>query len=58
MPVGVVRCFHNQDGRHTNLMALFVGTCAVQVDWADSVLSHAADTGLSLNAEGNLVEGA
>jgi hypothetical protein len=31
-------------------------TSAGKVDWAETVLTRAADTGLSLDAEGNLVE--
>ena len=41
-----------------SLMALLGGTNAGKVNWADSVLSQAAETGLSLDTEGNLVESA
>ena len=56
VPVGVMRGFRNIGDSHANLMALLGGTDAGKVDWAESVLARAADTGLSLDAEGNLVE--
>ncbi len=56
VPVGVLRGFRNIGDSHANLMAVLGGTDAGKVDWAESVLTRAADTGLSLDAEGNLVE--
>ncbi len=56
VPVGVMRGFRNIGDGHANLMALLGGTDAGKVDWAETVLARAADTGLSLDAEGNLVE--
>ncbi len=56
VPVGVMRGFRNIGDSHANLMALLGGTDAGKVDWAETVLARAADTGLSLDAEGNLVE--
>ncbi len=56
VPVGIMRGFRNIGDSHANLMALLGGTDAGKVDWAESVLARAADTGLSLDAEGNLVE--
>ena len=58
VPVGVMRGFRNIGDSHANLMAILGGSSAGKVDWADTVLARAADTGLSLDAEGNLVEGA
>ena len=51
-----MRGFRNIGDSHANLMALLGGTDAGKVDWAESVLARAADTGLALDAEGNLVE--
>ncbi len=56
VPVGVMRGFRNIGDSHANLMALLGGSDAGKVDWAKSVLDQAADTGLALDAEGNLVE--
>ena len=56
VPVGVMRGFRNVGDGYANLMALLGGTDAGKVDWAQSVLDKAADTGLTLDAEGNLVE--
>ena len=56
MPVGIMRGFRNIGDSHANLMALLGGTDAGKVDWAESVLARAAETGLSLDAEGKLVE--
>ena len=39
-------------------MAILGGSSAGKVDWADTVLARAADTGLALDADGNLVESA
>ncbi len=56
VPVGVMRGFRNIGDGHAHLMAVLGGTSAGKVDWAETVLTRAADTGLSLDAEGNLVE--
>jgi mannose-6-phosphate isomerase-like protein (cupin superfamily) len=56
VPVGVMRGFRNIGDGHAYLMAVLGGTSAGKVDWAETVLTRAADTGLSLDAEGNLVE--
>ena len=56
VPVGVMRGFRNIGDSYANLMALLGGTDAGKVDWAQSVLDKAADTGLGLDTEGNLVE--
>ncbi len=58
VPVGVMRGFRNIGDGHAYLMALLGGTSAGKVDWAESGLSRAAETGLSLDAEGNLVDSA
>ena len=56
VPVGVMRGFRNIGDSHAYLMAILGGTSAGKVDWAETVLARAAGTGLSLDAEGNLVE--
>ena len=58
VPVGVMRGFRNIGDSHANLMAILGGTNAGKVDWAETVLARAADTGLALDAAGNLVESA
>lgn len=56
VPVGVMRGFKNVGTEHAFLMAIIGGTDAGKVDWAESVLSRAAKTGLALDDAGNLVE--
>ena len=56
VPVGVMRGFKNVGTEHAFLMAIIGGTDAGKVDWAESVLSRAAKTGLALDDGGNLVE--
>ena len=58
VPVGVMRGFRNVGDGHAFLMAILGGTDAGRVDWAESVLKRASETGLSLDAEGNVVEAA
>jgi mannose-6-phosphate isomerase-like protein (cupin superfamily) len=58
VPVGVMRGFRNIGDEHAYLMAILGGTDAGKVDWAKSVLDRAEETGLKLDAEGNLVEAA
>lgn len=58
VPVGVMRGFRNIGDGHAFLMAILGGTDAGRVDWAESVLKRASETGLSLDAEGNVVEAA
>ena len=55
VPVGVMRGFRNVGDGHAYLMAILGGTDAGRVDWAESVLKRARETGLSLDAEGNVV---
>lgn len=55
VPVGVMRGFRNISNEHAYLMAILGGDDAGRVDWAQSVLSRARDTGLQLDAEGNLL---
>ena len=58
VPVGVMRGFRNVGDGHAYLMAILGGTDAGRVDWAESVLKRAKETGLSLDAEGNVVAAA
>lgn len=56
VPVGVMRGFRNIGDSHGYLMAILGGTDAGRVSWAESVLARARETGLDLDAEGNLVQ--
>ena len=56
VPVGVMRGFKNVGTEHALLMAIIGGTDAGKVDWAESVLERAAQTGLGLDKAGNLVD--
>ena len=56
VPVGVMRGFRNVGDKHGYIMAILGGTDSGKVDWADSVLDRAAETGLARDAEGNVVE--
>ena len=56
VPVGVMRGFRNIGDSHAHLMAIIGGSDSGKVDWAETVLARAADTGLSLDKAGNLVE--
>ena len=58
VPVGVMRGFRNVGEGHAYLMAILGGTDAGRVGWAKSVLDRAAETGLGLDAKGNVVEAA
>jgi len=55
VPVGVIRGFRNVGDEHAYLMAILGGDDAGRVDWAKSVLSRAKETGLELDADGDLV---
>lgn len=55
VPVGVMRGFRNIGDSYGNLMAILGGVDAGRVAWADKVLSQARETGLELDAQGNLV---
>ena len=56
VPVGVMRGFRNIGDEHGYLMALLGGTDAGRVSWAETVLDKASETGLQLDAQGNVVE--
>jgi quercetin dioxygenase-like cupin family protein len=56
VPPGVMRGFRNIGDGHAFLMALLGGTDSGKVTWAESVLARAAETGLALDGEGNLVD--
>ena len=58
VPVGVLRGFRNIGDDHAYLMAILGGTDAGRVDWAESVLRRAEETGLSLDADGNVMAAA
>jgi mannose-6-phosphate isomerase-like protein (cupin superfamily) len=57
VPPGVMRGFRNAGESAGYLMAILGGTDAGHVAWAPAVLERARETGLSLDAEGNLVAG-
>lgn len=57
VPPGVMRGFRNAGGEAGYLMAILGGTDAGHVSWAPSVLEQAKETGLALDAAGNLVAG-
>ena len=56
VPVGVMRGFRNVGEGHAYPMAILGGTDAGKVGWAKSVLERAEETGLRLDAEGNVVD--
>ncbi len=56
VPTGVMRGFRNVGEEHGYIMAILGGTDAGRVAWAQRVLDQAAETGLSLDTEGNVVE--
>ena len=56
VPPGVMRGFRNIGDGHGYLMAILGGTDAGHVDWAESVLSRAAQSGLERGTDGNLIE--
>ena len=56
VPVGVMRGFRNIGDGHAHLMAIIGGSDSGKVDWSEKVLDRAKQTGLSLDAAGNLVE--
>lgn len=55
VPVGVMRGFRNIGDGHGHLMAILGGKDAGKVSWAQSVLTRSKETGLELDAQGNLV---
>ena len=55
VPVGVMRGFRNIGDEHAYLMAILGGVDAGKVAWADKVIAQAKETGLELDAKGNLV---
>ena len=57
IPPGVMRGFRNAGATEGYLMAILGGTDAGHVTWAPQVLEQARDTGLALDAEGNLLTG-
>jgi len=57
VPPGVMRGFRNAGDTDGYLMAILGGTDAGHVAWAPQVLERAKETGLGLDAQGNLVGG-
>ena len=55
VPPGVMRGFRNAGTQAGYLMAVLGGTDAGHVAWAPQVLERAKETGLKLDAQGNLV---
>ena len=56
VPTEVMRGFRNVGDEHGYLMAILGGTDAGRVAWAQRVLDEAAESGLSLDSDGNVVE--
>ena len=54
VPVGVMRGFRNTGDEHAYLMAILGGDDAGRVDWPETGLLRAKETGLELDADGNL----
>ena len=57
VPPGVMRGFRNAGPETGYLMAILGGTDAGHVTWSPAVLEQARETGLGLDAAGNLVTG-
>lgn len=55
VPPGVMRGFRNVGHEEGYLMAVLGGTDAGRVSWASRVLERARETGLELDAQGNLI---
>jgi len=55
VPPGVMRGFRNAGTEDAYLMAILGGTDAGHVAWAPQVLERAKQTGLALDAHGNLI---
>lgn len=56
VPPGVMRGFRNVGKENAYLMAILGGTDAGRVSWAQKVLEQAKQTGLKLDAHGDLVQ--
>ena len=56
VPAGVMRRFTNIGDGHAHIMTIVGGTDAGRVDWPEAVLEQARETGLKLDADGNLVD--
>lgn len=55
VPPGVMRGFRNAGNEDAYLMAILGGSDAGKVAWAPAVLERAKQTGLELDAQGNLL---
>ncbi len=58
VPPGVMRGFRNAGDEHAYMIGIVGGTDSGHVDWAQSVLDRASETGLKLDADGYIVEAA
>lgn len=58
VPPGVMRGFRNASGEYAHLLVILGGADSGKVAWAKEVLERSADTGLKLDADGNIVEAA
>lgn len=56
VPPGIMRGFRNVGKESAHLMAILGGTDAGKVSWAQKVLEQAKQTGLKLDAHGDLVQ--
>lgn len=56
VPPGVMRGFRNDSDEHAFIMAILGNSDAGNVKWSETVLDQAAKTGLTLDADGRLVE--
>ena len=58
VPPGVMRGFRNTGDAYAHLLVVLGGADSGKVSWASSVVEQAATTGLTLDADGNIVEAA
>ena len=55
VPPGVMRGFRNDGDSYAHMVAVVGGDDNGKVEWAQSVLERAAETGMRLDADGNLI---
>ena len=58
VPPGVLRGFRNAGDEHAYMIGIVGGADSGHVDWAQSVLDRASETGLALDEKGYIVEAA
>ena len=56
VPPKVMRGFRNEGDAHALMIGIVGGDEATKVDWPEDILEQARATGLSLDADGNIVE--